>query len=60
MSLDESVLDHVEGVVGVSNNTEGERVRAAVIALEQGSERIALTRPCGNHKLAVVDVASMT
>jgi hypothetical protein len=55
VSLNESVLDHVEGIVGVTEHTKGQRVRAAVVALEQRAECIAVTFTSGFNQLAVVD-----
>src|SRR5215470_8450613 len=60
VSLDESILDHVQGVVGMADHAQRERVGAAVIALEQRLERVAFAALRGGDQLAVIDrVTSM-
>ena len=55
MSLDESVLDDIERVVGVAQHAKRERIGAPVIALEQRLERVAVSPLRGEDQLAVVD-----
>lgn len=55
MSLDKSVLDYIQGVVLVTQDTEGQCVGAPVVPLEQRAKCIAVAFTCGFNQLAVVD-----
>src|ERR1043165_6877044 len=60
VSLDESVLDHVQGVVLVTDHTKRQRVGAPVVPLEQRLERVAIAALRSDNQLAVIDrVTSM-
>ena len=55
MSLDESVLNDVQGVVLIAKHAKCQRIRAPVIALEQRAKGIAIAFAGGFNQLAVID-----
>ena len=59
MGFDEGVLDHVEGVILVSQDTERESVRTPMVPLEQRSKRVAISATGGIDQVVVVQVIGM-
>lgn len=55
MSLDESILNDIQGIVLVSQHAKGQRVGAAVVTLEQRAKGIAVAFARGFHQVAVID-----
>ena len=55
MSLYESVLDDVQGILLVPEHAEGQCVGAAVIPLEERAKSFAIAFARGLNQLAVID-----
>lgn len=57
MSLDESVLDDIERVIGVANDAESQRIGTAMIPLEQRAERISIALASREDQVVVIESA---
>lgn len=57
MSFDESVLDDVERVIGVADDTESQRIGPAVIPLEQRPERASIALASREDQIVVIESA---
>lgn len=54
VSFNKSVLDNIERVVGMTNDSERQGIGSSVIAMEQSLERIAVAASRGFHKVPII------
>lgn len=55
MSFNESVLNDVEGVFLIPHDANSQGIGTAVVAFEQGAERLAIAALRGEYQVPIVD-----